>query len=319
MIIIRSIVSISSSNWLGAWIGLEVNILSFIPLITNNKNILSNESALKYFLIQAIASCSFLTFSILNTFYTSIFSNILIPNLVNILLTIALSLKLGAAPFQSWFVIVIEGLTWLKCLILMTWQKLAPIFIIFYITNYKILMPFCVFSLLIGSLGGLNQTSLKKIMAYSSVNHLGWILRSMILNKFLLLFYFSIYFLLNLFTLENFIKINFTSFNQVFSKNSIHFPVRLLSLRGLPPFLGFLPKWLIINNLIIININILCFIIIITALITTFFYIRLIYNSIIISNTTEKFSLLINFKHSLTNNIFFLISCSSLILFNLVV
>lgn len=260
-----------------------------------------------------------MSFCLLNTFYSPIFSNINIPFLINILIIIPLVLKLGAAPFQAWFIIVIEGLTWIKCLLLITWQKLAPIFIIFYITSYKIIIPFCVLSLIRGSIGGLNQTSLKKIIAYSSINHLGWLLSSILLNKFLLIFYFIIYFILNLFTLINFIKINLTSFNQIFSKNSIHFSVSLLSLRGLPPFLGFLPKWVIINNLILININLLCFLMIITALITTFFYIRIIFRSIIITRYTEKYSISFNSKSSLINNTFLIISCRSLFLFNLFV
>nr|YP_008080944.1 NADH dehydrogenase subunit 2 [Psococerastis albimaculata]AFY16884.1 NADH dehydrogenase subunit 2 [Psococerastis albimaculata] len=316
MMIISSLISISSSNWLGAWMGLEINMISFIPLITNNKNILSNESALKYFLIQAIASCSFLSFCLLNTFNSSIMSSITIPTLLNILLSTSLMLKLGATPFQSWFIMVMEGLTWLKCLILMTWQKIAPIFILFYIVTPKIVMPFCVMSLLMGSLGALNQTSLKKIMAYSSINHLGWMMTATFMNKFLLILYFSTYFLLNIFTLMNFMKLNTIHFNQIFSKNSFHFSVSLLSLAGLPPFLGFLPKWLIINNLMSMNMNMLCLVMIMTALITTFFYIRLIINSMIMINYTEKYLINMTFHHTLFTNMNLMISCGSLFLFN---
>nr|AFY16845.1 NADH dehydrogenase subunit 2 [Longivalvus hyalospilus] len=317
MMVISTLIAVSSSNWLSTWMGLEVNMISFIPLITNNKNILSNESALKYFLIQAIASCSFLTFCLLNTFNSSIISSINIPIFLNMLMSTTLMLKLGAAPFQSWFIMVMEGLTWLKSLILMTWQKIAPIFILFYINSPKIINLFCILSLIIGSIGGLNQTSLKKIMAYSSINHLGWMLSSIFLNKSLLIFYFFMYFLLNLFTLMNFMKINVTHFNQVFHKNTIHFPVSLLSLSGLPPFLGFLPKWLIINNMMNLNMNMLCFIMIMTALITTFFYIRLIINSMIMINYTEKYLINMNFNHNLINNMTLTISCFSLFLFNM--
>lgn len=313
----RSLISISSTNWLGAWIGLEVNIISFIPLITNNKNILSNESALKYFLIQAIASSSFLLFCLLNSLYSPFFSNLNTVFITNILIIIPLLLKLGAAPFQSWFVIVIEGLTWLKCLILITWQKLAPLFILFYIAKSKIVVPFCIISLVVGSIGGLNQTSLKKIIAYSSVNHLGWLLRALIINKLLLLIYFTIYFFLNLFTVSNFISINLTTFNQVFCKNSIHFPIRLLSLSGLPPFLGFLPKWLVLNQLLLRNIFFLRIIMILTALITTFFYIRLIFRSILISNYSIKYTTQILLPLHISNHVFLTITCVGLLIFNL--
>ena len=53
-------ITISSNSWLRAWIGLEFNLLSFIPIISNNKNILTLEASLKYFLIQALVSSTLL-------------------------------------------------------------------------------------------------------------------------------------------------------------------------------------------------------------------------------------------------------------------
>jgi NADH-ubiquinone oxidoreductase chain 2 len=50
------LISISSNSWLGAWIGLEINLISFIPLISSQENIFTAEASLKYFIIQALAS-----------------------------------------------------------------------------------------------------------------------------------------------------------------------------------------------------------------------------------------------------------------------
>jgi NADH-ubiquinone oxidoreductase chain 2 len=96
-----SLIAISASSWLGAWIGLEINLLSFIPLMSDKFNQFSTEAALKYFLTQALAS-SILLFGVL---YLGIsnqltFSSSLEETSLNILLSSTLLLKMGAAPFH---------------------------------------------------------------------------------------------------------------------------------------------------------------------------------------------------------------------------
>nr|YP_009443861.1 NADH dehydrogenase subunit 2 [Amphigerontia montivaga]ATU07082.1 NADH dehydrogenase subunit 2 [Amphigerontia montivaga] len=319
MMILSTLLSVSSTNWLGTWMGLEVNMMSFIPMILVNKNILSNEASLKYFLIQAIASCSFITFCLMNSIYTNFFSSMQMTMLVNLLVILPLMMKMGAAPFQAWFIVTMEGLNWMKCFILMTWQKVAPMFILMYISLPKIIIPFSILSLMAGALGGLNQTSLKKIMAYSSVNHLGWMMTGMMMNKFMLIFYFSAYIMLNYFTLTNLMKLNKMNFNQIFSKPDFYLAVSLLSLSGLPPFLGFLPKWMIINWTINNNMYMLSVIMIITALITIFFYMRMILNSIIMSNYTQKWVLSNYSTYSFMNNIMLMLTMTGMLLFNFMI
>lgn len=283
-IIIGSFITISSSSWLGIWIGLEINLLSFIPLIIDKKNLFTNESAIKYFLIQVFSSLIFLFASIIyitKIYYLNFFYENLIENL---LINSRIMLKLGAAPFHFWFPNIIEGLSWNNSLLILTWQKLAPLIIISY-SNPLNTIIFIFFSGLIGAIGGLNHTSLRKILAFRSINHISWMLIALIINNLFWLFYFFIYFIINFSIIIIFKILNIFNINQIFLFNN-HFPlikfclfINFLSLGGLPPFIGFFPKWIIIENFILNkNIFIIFFSVIIT-LITLYFYLRLTFSA----------------------------------------
>nr|QXM16896.1 NADH dehydrogenase subunit 2 [Neoneuromus vanderweelei] len=312
-----TLITISSNSWLGAWMGLEINLLCFIPLMSSTKNLISNESALKYFLAQALAS-SILLFSIIgmsleegNFFFNKI-------NLTQIMLNSALLLKLGAAPFHFWFPSVVEGLNWFNNLILMTWQKIAPIILISYNNFPMFIYMSIILSLLIGAIGGLNQTNLRTLMAFSSINHLGWILSALLISESLWITYFLFYVFLSIsiisifmnFKIYHFIQIN----SHLKSSNTTKFFLfsNLLSMGGLPPFLGFLPKLIVIQNLIKINDFFMIFTMVMTALITLFFYIRISYSSFMIFSINMKWS-----KSFYKNNLI-LLTMNSISIFGLI-
>nr|QWT71654.1 NADH dehydrogenase subunit 2 [Simuliidae sp. Cyprus 2] len=285
-----TLISISSNSWLGAWIGLEINLLSFIPLMIDTNNLLSTEAALKYFLTQALASAIFLFSSILFILQLNIFSMISInSNLITTVILSSLLLKSGAAPFHFWFPGVMEGLNWWNNLILMTWQKIAPLMLASYCLNFNFIFNIIILSIVIGSLGGLNQTSLRKLMAFSSINHLGWMLAAMMYSENLWLSYFIIYTYLSFTIVFIFNLFKFFHLNQLFSfynqsplvKFSLF--VSLLSLGGLPPFLGFLPKWMVIQSISNINSIFMLIIMVSFTLITLFFYMRITYSAFMLS------------------------------------
>lgn len=294
-----TLISTSANSWFGAWMGLEINLLSFIPLITNSKNLFSTEASLKYFLVQALASATLLLSVILG----SLIFNPSSPNprnilVINTLIRSSLLLKIGAAPFHFWFPGVIEGLNWINGLILLTWQKIAPLILISY--SFKLDTFFSliiILSVLIGSLGGLNQTSIRKILAYSSINHLGWLLAAMAAGERIWGLYFLIYTFLSfaiIFIVNTFKIIHI---NQIFSLNFINpvnkfaFFVTLLSLGGLPPFLGFLPKWIVIQNIVNLGNIFLVTLIVVTTLITLFYYVRTTFAAFILTYTETLWNL----------------------------
>lgn len=308
ILIIRTIFIISSNSWITIWIGIEINLLSFIPLIRNNK-LISSEASLKYFLIQTFASSIILISIIITINYQLI--------LFKILIIISILLKIGAAPFHFWIPIIIEGISWNNSLLLLTWQKIAPIIIISYIIINKIIFIRITLSAFIGAIGGLNQTSLRKLIAYSSINHIRWILIRIIYSHTIWLIYFLIYSIIILTIIINLNSIKISHINQLFSSFYYNktlkflFIINLLSIGGLPPFSGFLPKWILINFIINNNQFLILFLLIIFSLITLFYYLRLCFASFIL-NYSEN-----NWNNFCLNNKTINITLTSLSLFRL--
>nr|YP_009045655.1 NADH dehydrogenase subunit 2 [Napialus hunanensis]AIC37448.1 NADH dehydrogenase subunit 2 [Napialus hunanensis] len=317
-----SMISISSNSWLGCWIGLEINLLSFIPLISNNNNLLYSEASLKYFLIQALASSNLLFMILLFSFFFNFFD--LQNNLIKILLNLTLLMKLGASPFHFWFTQILEGMSWFNSLILMTWQKITPLILLSYCYNYQFMIFSIILSSMFGAIGGLNQISLRKLMAYSSINHLGWMITTLIINENLFIFYLIIYFFLNFTICMMFYLTNTFFLNQLFYLNYLPLIkffifLNLLSLGGLPPFLGFLSKWLVINYLINYNLFFLSFILIMSALILLYYYIRISYSAFLMNSLKLKW-FKINFNNKIIIFIIFImLSLISLILSTLLI
>nr|YP_010166751.1 NADH dehydrogenase subunit 2 [Rhithrodytes bimaculatus]QRV62855.1 NADH dehydrogenase subunit 2 [Rhithrodytes bimaculatus] len=321
-----TIISISSMSWLGTWMGLEINLLSFIPLMSSKNNFNSSESSIKYFLVQALTSSMFL-FSIIMMMYNSKMSNeiFLMNNSIIMIMNSTILMKMGAAPFHFWFPEIMENLNWMNSLILMTWQKIAPMIILSYMINMNFyISSIIITSSFIGSIGGLNQTNLRKILAYSSINHIAWMLSSLLMNETLWIIYFSIYSIINISIISIFHKFNINNLKQMFSSMNNNFMMKFftmmnfLSLGGLPPFLGFIPKWMIIQNLSY-NFFLLNLFMIMMTLITLFFYIRISYSSMIISSNELNFNLLknkYNFNYMFTY-LWSFISMNGLILYSI--
>nr|YP_002261391.1 NADH dehydrogenase subunit 2 [Troglophilus neglectus]ACG59335.1 NADH dehydrogenase subunit 2 [Troglophilus neglectus] len=291
-----TIIAISSNSWLGAWMGLEINLLSFIPLMTNSKNLMSTEASMKYFLVQALAS-TILLFSVIFMHFMTQITLFMSNEIFSLLISSTLLLKMGAAPFHFWFPGVMEGLNWMNCLILMTWQKIAPLMLFSYCVKINTFTSIIIItSVIVGSLGGLNQTSMRKIMAYSSINHLGWMIAAMISGNNLWLFYFSIYSFLSvslIFLFNTFQTFHISQGFLISNKNSIvkfSLFLLLLSLGGLPPFLGFLPKWLVIQTLTEHNLIFTITTMVITTLLTLFYYLRISFSSFLISYAELKWN-----------------------------
>nr|YP_010721197.1 NADH dehydrogenase subunit 2 [Parnassius acco]WDS46322.1 NADH dehydrogenase subunit 2 [Parnassius acco] len=305
-----TLISISANSWLGCWIGLEINLLSFIPLISNSKNLLSSEAALKYFLTQSIASINFL-FSILLKMI--LLKNFEINNLFSILINSSMLMKMGSAPFHFWFPNIIEGLSWLNCFILMTWQKISPMILLSYYMNNNFLMFIMIFNVIVGTMGGINQTSLRKLMSFSSINNLGWMLAALMMAENLWIFYLMMYSFLISIMCFFFNMLNIYYINQLFIM-SMKFSLKMsllinfLSLGGLPPFLGFFPKWIIINFLITNKLFVISFIFIMMSLIMLFFYIRIMYSSIMFNYLKMKW-----FKNFMKNYLLMIMNIFSMI------
>nr|ARH54078.1 NADH dehydrogenase subunit 2 [Aphodius foetens]QNV12162.1 NADH dehydrogenase subunit 2 [Aphodius foetens] len=292
--IIGTFVSISSYSWMGMWIGLEINLLSIIPLMSESNNSLATEATLKYFITQVLAS-TLILFSIIMLSLNFMYNSLLIDPFT-LMMNTALLMKMGAAPFHFWFPEVIEGLNWTNSFIMMTWQKIAPMVLLSY-TNINITyVSICVvISMIVSGISGLNQISMRKILAYSSINHIGWMLTAMMFTENIWSYYFIIYSMMSFNIIYILNKFNIYYLKQLFiSLNTqpipkLFFNLNFLSLGGLPPFIGFLPKWLTIQMLINNEYYLLALLMMMLTLMTLYFYMRVTFSTVILKMSEPSF------------------------------
>nr|QWW91990.1 NADH dehydrogenase subunit 2 [Abscondita cerata] len=319
MLIISTLISISAYTWLGMWIGLEMNLLSIIPLI-KSKNILSSESSIKYFITQAIAS-TIIMMSMIMMMWKFNFSSIINMN-SNLLMIMnsGLILKMGMAPLHFWFPEVLEGLNWNNCLIMLTWQKITPMVLIMFNIEFSIFYSMIIISaMIISSIMSINQISIRKLMAFSSINHMGWMMSSMMTEKTIWILYFIIYSIITI-NISMMMK-NIFFLNQLFPIINISPPMKMffmlnfLSLSGIPPFLGFLPKWMVIQTMIENNMYLLTITMIMFTLIMIFVYIRIILTTLVMKTNHLNWNLKLNLKiNKMSISMLNFLSITSLIL-----
>nr|UPL65390.1 NADH dehydrogenase subunit 2 [Parathyginus sp.] len=291
MTIISTMITISSNNWLGMWMGLEMNLMSFIPLISKSKNMKSSQAMMIYFLTQSIGSIILLLAVLMSSMIT--ISPMIYNNLASILIIMSLLLKMGAAPFHMWFPEMMSKMNWKECYLLSTWQKVAPMIVMNNIySNNWIIYTAIILSTMIGAVGGLNQTSLRKIMAYSSINHMGWMI-AMLSMKTLWWKYLLMYSIIVLMTMIYFNHNNMYFINQVMLMSSsmtekLVYITLLMSMGGLPPFLGFLPKLLTMQMMMSTELIMILTLMCMFSLITLFYYLRMMSSMILAYSTMNK-------------------------------
>nr|BBU25892.1 NADH dehydrogenase subunit 2 [Opistognathus evermanni] len=279
-------ITFASSHWLLAWMGLEMNTLAIIPLMAQHHHPRAVEATTKYFLTQAAAAAMLLFASTTNAWLTGQWEIQHISHPLPItIITLALALKIGLAPIHAWLPEVLQGLDLTTGLILSTWQKLAPFALLIQIqpSNSTMLILLGLMSTLVGGWGGLNQTQLRKILAYSSIAHLGWMILVLQFSPSLTLLALLTYFVMTfsaflIFKMNNSTNIN--SLSTSWSKTPILTaltPLVLLSLGGLPPLMGFAPKWLILQELSKQGLALTATLAALTALLSLYFYLRLSY------------------------------------------
>lgn len=253
----------------------------------------SAEAALKYFLVQAFASASLLLGILISQLDYN--DSHLITELINSLIIFSVLVKIGAAPTHFWFPEVSNGLSWASNIILITWQKLGPFIVLLYLKiPFVYLILVVASSAIVGALGGFNQTSLRKILAFSSINHIAWILMGVYASQYIWSTYFLIYSIITIIIIVYFNNHNVNFIHQLYPTNpqapleTFGVSLNMLSMGGLPPFLGFYPKWLVMEHIMCTGLFVIATYIIFITLIVLYFYIRITYPAFIIFNTSLK-------------------------------
>nr|YP_010000288.1 NADH dehydrogenase subunit 2 [Oxyruncus cristatus]QOD96148.1 NADH dehydrogenase subunit 2 [Oxyruncus cristatus] len=286
-LLLGTTITISSNHWMMAWTGLEINTLAILPLLSKSHHPRAIEASTKYFLTQATASTLLLFSSMTNAWFTGQWDITQLTHPTScMLLTVAISMKLGLVPFHFWFPEVLQGSSLTTSLLLATIMKFPPIVLLLLTSpslNPTLLSLMAIASAALGGWMGLNQTQVRKILAFSSISHLGWMTIIITYDPNLTLITFYLY---SLTTAAIFLTLNttntlklstmMTAWSKIPSLTAT-LMLMLLSLAGLPPLTGFLPKWLIIQELTKQELTPIATIITLLSLLGLFFYLRLAY------------------------------------------
>nr|BBG21483.1 NADH dehydrogenase subunit 2 [Oncorhynchus masou masou] len=282
-----TVLTFASSHWLLAWMGLEINTLAIIPIMAQQHHPRAIEATTKYFLTQATAAAMILFASTTNAWLMGEWEiHQLSHPLATTTAMLALALKLGLAPVHFWLPEVLQGLELTTGLILSTWQKLAPFALMIQVApsiDSSLLIAIGLMSTLVGGWGGLNQTQLRKILAYSSIAHLGWMVLILQFAPSLTLLSLSLYIIMTssaFLTLKTNNSLTINALATSWTKSPTLAALTalvLLSLGGLPPLSGFMPKWLILQELTKQELPLIATLAAMTALLSLYFYLRLCY------------------------------------------
>nr|AND97118.1 NADH dehydrogenase subunit 2 [Stygobromus foliatus] len=265
----------SAQSWFFAWIALEVNLFCFLPLILFMGNKYSTEATIKYFLVQTIASIILFISTIVGQPWMTMGSSWFTLS--------ALMFKMGSAPFHQWLISIADALNWHSSFLLMTVQKLAPLALV---TNFSFndemqtLLGFSIISAIVGSVGGLLQSSLRKIMMFSSISHLSWVIAAMMISQTLWMMYFMVYSIMVCMLLSSFNSLQVAKLSDLMNSSlspsmKLIISSSFLSMSGLPPLLGFLPKLIVLDQLILKSMIFLSLSLVLFALVSMFFYVRM--------------------------------------------
>nr|AAL66822.1 NADH dehydrogenase subunit 2 [Naja multifasciata] len=286
-IITSTVLVTMATHWLMVWTCLEINTLSMIPIISKPHHPRATEAATKYYLTQTMASTTLMFAATTNAMNTSNWeTHITTDPTTTTIISLALMMKMAAAPLHFWLPEVAQGTTTLTTLTILTWQKIAPLTIMLTMhnkMNQTLLLVSAMLSIIIGGLGSLNQTQLRKLMAFSSIAHTGWIMATMTTAPKISMLTFIIY---TMATTPVFLSMNHAMTSTIKDMGTawtttphlmMVMTLTVLSLGGLPPLTGFMPKWLILNKMTSMNMIMEATTMAVFSMLSLYAYLRLTY------------------------------------------
>nr|YP_010583090.1 NADH dehydrogenase subunit 2 [Hiratettix distanti]UGN61536.1 NADH dehydrogenase subunit 2 [Hiratettix distanti] len=272
------IMSLSSNNWIMIWCGLEISLISFIPMMVS-KSPISSESTMKYFIVQSISS-SMLMLSLLIMIMKGDYN-------YDYMMMTSLLIKMGVSPFHNWVLTVLEGLQPIMVMFMLTINKIVPMMMISYLSTSIILIVGV--TIITGSVMGLNQSSLNKLIGYSSIFNMGFLI---VIAKYNMMWvcYITIYSIM-LIMLLMLMKTNKFMNQMIFSEMilpKLYFWITLLSMGGMPPLMGFSIKYMVMMHLIELKMTTMVVFMTIMSLLVMFFYLRMTFLSTMIFAMKNK-------------------------------
>lgn len=314
IVVLSSLLLVSSVNWLSIYLAIELQTLTLFILTAIKRNsAYSVEAGLKYFVLGAVSSGLFLFGCALlygligetsiqginSTMWNknqleidlswSISHSMLTADVGKILITISLLFKLSAAPFHMWAPDVYDGAPTMITALLATVPKIGVFSILVQIGPVTNVVLICaVLSIIYGAIGALNQTKIKRLLAYSGIGHMGFILFGVAIGSFesiqASLIYMVIYIIMSLCSFSIILALNLSKdliieVSGLSRDNpliSLTLAFAFLSIAGIPPLAGFLSKWLILLSGISSGYYLICIVAVISSVIAGVYYVRIV-------------------------------------------
>nr|YP_010272355.1 NADH dehydrogenase subunit 2 [Phlogotettix cyclops]UKE80352.1 NADH dehydrogenase subunit 2 [Phlogotettix cyclops] len=276
------IMTICSNNWISMWMGLEISLLSFIPFMQTDNQI-SSESMIKYFIMQSAASTMMLLSVVTMLVGGSMFDEII--------MTVAMLIKIGSVPFHNWVIMIIESLSYYTIFTLLTILKIPPLSILYQTSSQMLNIPIML-SMVISSISCLNQSSVRKTLGYSSIYNMAMIM--LVINSYCIMLVYLILYSITMIMLINMtkkLKINFINQMLINEHNmniKINLWLNMLSMGGFPPLIGFIGKLLVIQMMILNNEVLLMVIMVLTSMLVIMFYMRMAFTSLMSISLSKK-------------------------------
>lgn len=301
MALAGSLMIILCDNLIILYLGLELQTFSLFILISKNRvSVKSSESALKYFILGALSSGLFLlgvsfifstglSLNLKEIFINCAYNNALIKISFS-LICLSLFFKLALFPLHFWIPDIYEGSSWETISLISTIPKISVLSIILQIVSYSDFFIICgVLSIVVGSLGAINQTKMKRLLAYSGISHIGFIILGVGLlsnqgyeASFIYLFIYMLT-MLGVFSLiyntrftKSYFIVELGGLSIINKILALTWLIFFLSIAGIPPLAGFISKWFILVTLINFNYLVPVFIGIIFSAIAAGYYLRIV-------------------------------------------
>ena len=320
--VLGMMIMVSSNDLMSLYLGLELLGISLYSLVSfNRKNLISCEAGLKYFILGALASGVLLygmtliygftgttNFSSLTLVYAKYSSGAAIPIgvIIGVILVVSgLFFKIAAAPFYMWAPDVYQGASLPVTTFLSTAPKAASVFVLIklILSNFNIegniwqpiVIVVACFSLIVGALGALFQTNIKRLLAYSSISHIGFLLIGLgsydISGVEASIIYLCIYLSMNLGIFafiailqntlqspngENFDLSIFKGLSKTNPIVALSISILLLSMAGIPPLAGFLAKFYVLYSALTDHLYFVAIFAMLAAVVSTFYYLKII-------------------------------------------
>ena len=337
---------VSSNDLILFYLGLELQSLSLYILATIDRdNLRSSESGIKYFILSALSSglllygCSLLYGFTGSTNFDIIFINLTTDNkgatFAMVFILVGLAFKISAVPFHMWTPDVYEGSPTSITAFFSVVPKIAGLAVLinFLQTPFQaiktewqtILVFISIASMFLGAVAAMKQTNIKRLMAYSSIGHIGYALAAVstgsISGYSSAITYITIYAIMNigafgcifLMKKDGIYTEEINDLSGISKKNpliAMSFLIILFSLAGIPPLGGFFAKFYVFMSVIENEMYALAIVGLLTTVISAFYYLRII-KIIYFDEIEKKFDQVKSIN--ITSSIF--ISCFILITF----